>query len=282
MGLARTLFRGTNALLGRVGLELMPLGLDFESRLESPWALARMFRLLADEVDAWLARQTLFDAEPFDSERAIADLYGDYVRSPFRGKGGGSRFNNLVWLYSVARAYRPTVMVDSGTYFGASAWALRKASPAPLYSFDIDLSRLKRRVDATYVEADWAGYAFEEDLSRSLCYFDDHVDQAKRLLEARSAHFSLAVFDDDVPLTSCAEMAHGGFALPKVEFVLDDELRKQASVEWSERGRRHCWPVDPEYLDKARAAIAATERLPNTSFVTGIQQTPYRVVRLAP
>lgn len=280
MGLARFAYRSTNALLGKLGLELSPVGRDFDARLESPWARERMFRRLAEAFDGWLSGQRLFEAERFDLAAGIASFYDEYLHSPFRGRGGGSRFNNLLWLYVIARSYRPTVIVDSGSYFGASAWALRAGSAAPLYSFDIDLSRLKRRVDATYVEADWSTFRFTEDVSRGLCYFDDHVDQARRLLEANAAGFGLALFDDDFPVTGCIEMAHGGFAFPKVEFVLDDELSDQASLDWSVHGRRHSWPIDGAYLQRARAAIAATERLPNTSVITGIHQTPYRVVRL--
>ena len=282
MGLARTAYRGTNFLLGKLGLELLPLARDYDARLESPWALEAMFRRLGGEIEAWLGRQTLFVAQPFDVADGIATLYAGYLDSPFRGKGGGSRFNNLAWLYAIARAYRPTIMIDSGTYLGASAWALRQGSDAPLYSFDIDMSRIAQKVDATYIEADWTTHRFDgEDLSRSICYFDDHVDQAKRLLEAKAAGCRLALFDDDFPITGCVEMAHGGFALPKVEFVLDETLRGQASLDWFDGRRRQSWPIDAAYLDAARATIAATERLPNTSVITGIHQTPYRLVKLA-
>lgn len=282
MGLARTAYRSTNFLLGKLGFELLPLSRDYDARLESQWALEAMFRRLGGEIENWLSRQTLFTAQSFDVAAGLAALYADYLDSPFRGKGGGSRFNNLAWLYAVARAYGPTVMIDSGTYLGASAWALRQGSAAPLYSFDIDLSRVARRVEATYVEADWTTHKFDgEDLSRSLCYFDDHVDQAKRLLEAKAAGCRLAVFDDDFPVTACVEMAHGGFAFPKVEFVLDDAFRGQATLDWFDGRRLQSWPINPAYLDAARATIGATDRLPNTSIITGIHQTPYRIVRFA-
>lgn len=282
MGLVRTVYRSTNFLLGKLGFELLPLARDYDARLQSPWALEAMFSRLGGEIEGWLSRQTLFTAQSFDVAEGIAALYASYLDSPFRGKGGGSRFNNLAWLYAIARAYGPTVMIDSGTYLGASAWALRQGSDAPLYSFDIDLSRLAKRVEATYVEADWTTHRFDtEDFSRCLCYFDDHVDQAKRLLEAKAAGCHLAVFDDDFPVTGCVEMAHGGFAFPKVEFVLDETFRDQASLDWFDGRRPQTWPIDAAYLDAARATIAATDRLPSTSIITGIHQTPYRVVRFA-
>jgi len=129
-------------------------------------------------------------------------------------------------------------------------------------------------------EQDWADQPFREDRSRGLCYFDDHVDQAARLEQAAAKGFPLAIFDDDFPVTSFAEMAHDGAALPKIEFVLDEALRNQSEISWISRGRRRTWPVDHAALDRARKLIAASERLPNTSLVTGIHQTPYRIVRL--
>lgn len=283
MGLQRQLGRAANRLLNPYGYSLQKTGSDFDSRVENRAALDRMFRELADAAEHWLGAQTLFEHRPFPAKEGVAEFYEAYIASPYRQPYGGSRFNNLVWLYLIARSYRPTIIVDSGTYQGASAWALSQGAPAgtPLYSFDIDLSQLKGKVDATYMECDWLGHDFTEDRSRGLCYFDDHVDQARRLIEARDKGFPLAIFDDDFPVTSFAQMAHDGRALPKVEMVLDEQLRGEATLRWSSGGRLHSWDVDAAYLDRARQTIAATDRLPNTSLVTGIHQTPYRVVKLA-
>jgi hypothetical protein len=202
---------------------------------------------------------------------------------PYRERGGGSRFNNLSWLYLIAKAMQPTVVIDSGTFKGASAWALSCAVPeARIYSFDIDLSRIAYRADGvTYLQSDWTGFDWSGiDLTNSLIYFDDHLDQARRLIEASTHGIPVAVFDDDFPVTSFAEMAHDGNSLPKIEFVLDDKLRECREISWVDRRGRHSFPIQPEYLDKARALIAGTDRLPNTSLITGIHQTPYRIVTL--
>jgi hypothetical protein len=134
-----------------------------------------------------------------------------------------------------------------------------------------------------YREHDWTEHDFgARTEQRTLAYFDDHLDQARRLLEAQERNFNVAIFDDDFPVVPALSMSHGGLAFPKIEFVLNDELRKEKEIVWESRGRSFRWAVNAAYLDRARAAIASTDRLPNTSLLTGLHQTPYRIVKLQP
>lgn len=280
----RAVARTANSLLRRFGLEVAKVGLDFDARLESTKHLQLMFDDLAEPIGRWLHTQTLFRLSgQIPVRQEIDKFYHGYLASPFRVQFTASRFNNLLWLYVLARALRPTAIVDSGTYMGASAWALSLGSPdSPLHSFDIDLGHLKlRRPKVQYIQADWTTFDTRGcDLSRGLCYFDDHMDQVARLIQAAERRFPYAIFDDDFPVTSFASMAHDGVALPKIEFALDTRLADREVISWLNRGRKCSWQVDRAYLDKGRALIRATERLPDTSMVTGIQQTPYRVVAL--
>jgi hypothetical protein len=257
--------------------------LDFDSRLTSPVHLKQMHRKMADEIAAWIESQTIFQFKNrFDVEASVAEFYEMFLAAPFRDQFGGSRYNNALWLYLISKALAPRLIIDSGTYTGASAWALASGSPTSgLMSFDIDLSHLKMRVpQCRYSERDWSTEHYaEEDAADGLCYFDDHVDQARRLLEASKFGFRYAVFDDDYPISSFAPMAHAAISLPKVEFALDKTLLDKDEVKWMAGSRQHTWSVDRAYLDRALATIEATDRLPNTSLITGIHQTPYRVIR---
>ena len=283
MGLKRMVFRGTNAFLRNLNLELQVLSQDFDARLDQPAQLNRIFSALGGVADGWLERQKLFPVQSkFDSCKAVEKFYEAYLDSPFRTKQGGSRFNNLVWLHLIAKAMEPELMIDSGTFHGASAWAFALAG-TPVYSFDIDLSRLAMRVDGVvYSECDWTAFDWKgRNLAKALVYFDDHLDQVRRLIEASERGIPVAIFDDDFPVTSFAAMAGDGHPLPKIEFVLDEQLRGARELSWIDHGRRLVFKVDPAYLDRARALIADTERLADTSLVTGIQQTPYRIVKVA-
>lgn len=282
MNLKRVAFRGSNRLLGKLGLRLSVIAEDFDARLDQPTQLGRVFSAFGAISDEWFKSQKIFLVkDEFHTADVLGEFYEEFLCRPFREPGGGSRFNNLAWLFLIARAMQPSFVIDSGTFRGASAWAFSKAG-VPVYSFDIDLSRLAyRSPSVTYSECDWTAFDWKgKDLAHALIYFDDHLSQARRLTEAFDRDIPVAIFDDDFPLTSFASMANGGQALPKIEFVLDDELRRYREISWLDRGRRFTFPVDAAYLDRVRTLIDCTDRLPETSHITGIQQTPYRVVRV--
>jgi hypothetical protein len=279
-----TLLRFVNKAVAFSGFEIRKVELDFTHRLDSGPQLQRLHRDMATELAKYLKSQKVVNIDlSFDFETSVELFYDEYLKSPFRHDFGGSRYNNLLWLYVFAKAYRPTAIIDSGTYWGASAWALSLgASEIPIHSFDIDLSRLKLHAKGvTYHESDWTEFDHASlNLSRGLVYFDDHVDQAKRLIEASERRYPFAIFDDDFPVTAFAPFAHEGHALAKVEFVLDDDLRRQDEIAWISRGKRFVWKIDHPKLERARAVISATDRVANTSPITGVWQTPYRIVAL--
>lgn len=286
MRLRRALSRAVNLALQPAGLAVTALSRDFDVRLDNPAQLARMHKAFAAIWREWVGHQVVMPVRAeVDVERAASMFYEAYLSSPFRHQVGGSRYNNLLLLFLMAKSSAPAMVVDSGTFTGASAWALRLGAPsARVLSFDLDLSRLLSRTpEVEYYEHDWAAFDFTGlPVADALCYFDDHIDQVRRLLEARKRGFRFAVFDDDFPLTSFAPMAGDGSALPKIEFVLDPELRGEKELSWIAGGRRRRWIIDHAYLDRARETISATDRLPNTSHITGIHQTPYRLVALTP
>lgn len=282
MGLKRIAFRSSNSFLRKFGLRLSVIAKDFDARLDQPAQIHRIFSAFGAISDDWLRTQKIFPVrDNFQTADVLGEFYEEFLKMPFRDPGGGSRFNNLVWLYLIARAMQPSFVIDSGTFRGASSWAFSRAG-RPVYSFDIDLSHLAHRSqNVFYTESDWTAFNWQDkNLSQALIYFDDHLDQVKRLFQASERGIPVAIFDDDFPITSFASMAHAGNALPKIEFVLDEELRQQREISWLDRGMRHVFPIDVAYLDRARSLIASTDRLPETSQITGIQQTPYRVVSI--
>lgn len=283
--LMKTAFRLTNKLLSIPGLKIERLNEDFSIFPIDEFSQQRMFNELAESYDNWFERQTILQSVvTFDTLIEVKNFFEAWKKSPFKKQTGSSRFNNLLWLFLISKRYAPKIIIDSGTFEGASAWALKLGCPdAEILSFDIDLSQLKlKAAGVSYFEADWASTARQwNNNDRVLVYFDDHVDQAKRLLEAQHFGCSLVIFDDDYPLTSYFNMAPSPSVLPKVEFVLDPSLQDGQVLKWgSASGAVQQWVVNTEYLKKARDCIEATERLPFTGLITGIHQTPYRLVRI--
>ena len=284
MRLKSLAFSTINNVLALGNVTLRRLDVDFQTRIDQPQQLRKMFVALAREYDAWLATQRIKPpVATYDTAQAIGDFFNQYLNSSHRRIGGASRFNNLMCLHLLARTYDPPVIIDSGTFTGSSAWALKLGAPdAKLYSFDITLRYLKERMPGVdYFEHDWTAFDWSGvDLSQALVYFDDHVDQARRLIEASAAGVELCVFDDDFPVATFPPRAHGGFSLPKIEFLLDESLSGVEELTWVEGKTQRRWKIPHERMDLARALIAETCRMPNTSLITDVHQTPYRLVRI--
>jgi hypothetical protein len=279
----RKAVRRAKRMLLAAGLLAQP-PLDFSNRLTSAKHVDAMLARIADVAEAWLSKQAILpEAGPIDVRREVRDFYAAYLSSPFRETSGGSRFNKLLWLILLAKALRPTLVIDSGTYRGASAWAFSLgAPPAAILSFDIDLSRLHlRQPNCEYFGHDWSKHDLSShDLSRSLCYFDDLVDQVQRLLEAKARGIRFAIFNDDLPVSCFANITSSPAQLPKLEFIDDPSLEHGDVLEWTRGGARRRWIVDREYLAKGRAAIKSAERLPDLGSITGIRVQPLKVVAL--
>ena len=285
MNVRRELARAANFFLKAGSLKLAKLDSDFDNLPVDQFTIDCICEDLFNAFLRWkLNTLVLNDAQGVLETGDVKYFYQSWRESCFSASSGGSRLNNLFWLYALAKVYQPDLVVDSGTYQGASAWALHLGCPsAKTYSFDIEHNQLlHQEVGVEYINSDWLSHEFERRSSgRALVYFDDHVDQIKRLIEARDLGFDVAIFDDDFPVTSYYRMAPSSAVLPKIEFALDPKLTDVLELQWDSGGERHTWRVDHAYLDEGRACIAATERLPDTSMITGIQQTPYRLVRLA-
>lgn len=284
MNLRTLVVRGVNHFLGRFRLEVSLVAMDFDARLVSDKHLDRMFAAISRTASDYLSSQDIIEIKNrFDIEREIRDFYELFLLSPFRSQRGGSRFGNLLWLDLIAKSMQPHIIVDSGTYSGASAWALSLgASDSKIFSFDIDQSRLLLKCrNVEYIERDWTSVDFDAFGARtSLCYFDDHVDQGRRLKEAAQRKFQTLLFDDDFSVLDFVRMAHGGSALPKISFVLDPALEDGEIIEWVD-GRRHfTWKVDRVRLEGLKSLIKAADRLPSLGGPLGIEQLPFRVVAL--
>ena len=281
--LRRIARKSANLLLGPLGLELVRPARDLDDFLEPGKHRDRIFRQAAQAAESWLQAQGFApQRRAFDVEAEVRGFFDDYRASPFRDPFGGSRIGNLLWLNLLAKAFAPAVMVDSGTYKGASAWALARGNPgARLLSFDIDMSHLLLKVPgAEYIQADWMSH----DITGTdiFCYFDDHVDQVRRVREAATRGVSVAVFDDDYDVTQFAPMAHGGFSLPKLSFCFDDSLQDGDVIAWREGGKRYEWAVPKGELDAARGLVTRYQRLPDISAPFGVDQMPYSIAALRP
>lgn len=180
-------------------------------------------------------------------------------------------------LWTLARAIAPSLVVESGTFRGFTTWVLRQAAPqARQYAFDISFAE-RQRVEpgVIYHEQDWMNLPLDcPAQTPALIYFDDHVDQWRRIREAAARGFRYLVFDDSLPSTALHN--DGWAAAPTVDMLFETDIADGEEIRW----RTECGPFTYRY-DAAQAAetrvlIRHHVRLPDLRFVFGF--TPANLV----
>ncbi len=221
-------------------------------------------------------------AERAAVETAAAEFFALYPTRPVPDNSGGSGFSDSFWLYTAGRLLAPRLVVESGVYRGQTSWLLRRACPdARLYCVDVDLSQAQfRDASIRYHEGDWTELTFDAvDSARSLCFFDDHVNQARRVREAHERGFRTLLFDDDLPAETL--YATGAPPVPTISMLFDETLRPGERVEWLRHGRPHHYVVDAADTHGARALIASRHVTPDlTPIVRYRAQGGLTLVRL--
>ena len=172
-------------------------------------------------------------------------------------------------IHLVARLVAPEAIIESGTFQGQSAWVLRNARPeAEIRCYDPDLSNLLwRDPSVSFTARDWTSDAIEADGRPGLVFFDDHVSQARRVIEAHGRGYRTLLFDDDIGASRLGDT--GVPPAPTIRMVFDAALRDGQRLEWVRNGKARSLIVDGENLRAARDRIAAVHRLPDLARVNG-------------
>ncbi|MGF1608652.1 MAG: hypothetical protein ACFCUQ_04600 [Kiloniellales bacterium] len=248
-----------------------PAGADDLPAMTNPAERARLQVLLTDLAGGTLAKSAAF-APPGAATRAqaaVAEFPALYARRPLRDNSGGSGFNDSLWLFALARAFAPSLIVESGTHRGHSAWLFRQACPqAEIHSFDIAPERLSHREpDITYHACDWSDVALSaRDPAASLIFFDDHVSHARRLREAHARGFRLLLLDDNFP--AHALYATGGPPLPTLAMITDPALATGGRLAWTRKGKAYSYNFDAAAVADVRALVADCLVLPELAPLT--------------
>ncbi|WP_336485741.1 hypothetical protein [Methylobacterium nigriterrae] len=289
----------------RLGYDLVPASPDWSHRPLSRREVDTLIGAASDSLARDLAAARIAAPAIADDVRAFWDLI---PASPVRQKRGGSGFNGALQLYVLMRALKPRAIIESGVFRGLTTWVMRRACPeAEILCFDPDLSGLQYRDPrARYSRRDWS----EADLTgldraATVAFFDDHVAQGRRVLEARARGIGRLLFDDDAAAHRIH--AHGGPAHPtiamieavKIEAVKIEAARSAASVtsvtsvagaretgfvggepiRWLRNGRAFEQPVDDAILREAGAGIALAHAFDDLHRATGY--SPARLTYVA-
>ncbi len=245
-------------------------GSDFNSYMTTPACQQRLHHELADVARAFSEKFSLASrAIALEQARLLVEeFFKIYAQKPVAHNAGGSGFHNCFWLFLAARVLNPAVIVESGVWKGQGSWILRQACPqAAMHCFDLSLKRLVYKDAAIhYHEMDWGRFSFSGlDPAKSLCFFDDHVNNAKRVREAYEKGFRTMIFDDNAPAHKLYGFGLPG--MPTIDMLLDERCRPGDQIEWVWKGKKRSFHYKLEDEYSAKPLIRQYEVFPDVSSV---------------
>jgi len=266
-GFERARRRWIGPFLGRLGYDLLPATPEWEHRPLSVREVDTLIGSAAGALEKDFRSMGLEMREPV--EAIVRDFWDLVPTCPVRQKHGGNGFNGSLQLYATARMLRPRVIIESGVFRGLTTWTMRQACPeAIIYSFDPVLKELRHRDPAVrYIEGDWSVHDFGTiDLSGALAFFDDHISQARRILEAAERGIRRLMFDDN----ACPHTvhAHGGPAFPTVDMILSTPPGGPA-IRWIRNGREFTYVPHESLASRTRDLIETAVTLDDLHGATG-------------
>ncbi len=169
----------------------------------------------------------------------------------------GSTPVTLPWLFMVARALQPKVLVESGTFAGSSLFMLRHAAPlAKMFAFDLDFSELVTRLDGVeYRQHDWGTDSVRAESPADLCYFNDHINNCKRVRQCYERGFKHLILDDSPDMGEIHKWRYP--AVPTISMIENNKWRDGDVIEWNWFGNGLQWRM--RYLFRVADTFGAAD-----------------------
>lgn len=166
---------------------------------------------------------------------SMTDL-NDYFRTTARNKAFGIPGTSpwtTPWLFVVARALQPKILVESGTFAGSSLFTFRHAAPlAKMFAFDLDFSKVVTRLDGVeYRQHDWGTDTVRAEGPTDLCYFNDHINNCKRVRECYERGFKHLILDDSPGMGEIHKFRFP--AVPTISMIENNKYRDGDTIEWN-------------------------------------------------
>jgi hypothetical protein len=186
------------------------------------------------------------------------------LRPVVDNSGGGGPIPSF-WYYLIARHNNPELIVESGVWKGHTTWVFRKATPeAKIISFDISFKNLKYKDDfAEYCEYDWNDYDFGTISSREyLLFLDDHINHAKRIIEAYNKGFKYIILDDGNDIQQGLNLCQPAF--PSVQMFFNNELKYGETYSYKCKDEERFYLHNKDEIEPAKKLVKDYLVLSNT------------------
>jgi len=122
--------------------------------------------------------------------------FSDVLRSLPQPGPGSISTAEAFWLFRLVAELQPSVVVDSGSATGWSAFVMAAAAPeAVVHCFDPYCCPESLPRSAIYHDRDWTRVRLDLPAG-AIAFFDDHVNQRRRALQSQRAGITHVVFHD--------------------------------------------------------------------------------------
>ncbi len=250
---------------------------EFFAFRASPAARERVLGRVAEQIGAFMTSAGFAER---DYRADVADFLVSFENNPAAGARRTTATGSLLWLFVIARAIAPKVIVESGVYKGASLYTFHTAVPsAKLFGYDIDLANCVVR-DAGIVlhEGDWSELPPRVEGEGDLCYFDDHINNCLRVREAYELGFRHLIFDDSPDIGELHQWRYPG--VPTIQMVVHQTLELGEWVEWTWKQQRLRYTYRAEDTHGAEDLVELVAQLPSLTALTGRRTGIQTYVRL--
>lgn len=133
----------------------------------------------------------------------FSEFMGVYDKRVVKNNKGGMKITHSFYAWFLAQMLQPKIIIESGVWKGHGTWLFEKACPnARLICLDPCLDKLEYiSKKATYSTNDFSYLDIDRNLAdQTLCFFDDHQDALKRMMEMRWKGLRKAIFEDNYPI----------------------------------------------------------------------------------
>ena len=113
---------------------------------------------------------------------------------------GGLSIAEAFWLYFLLKDIKPKQIIESGTFYGFSLYFIKEAAKSfstKIISFDIDQTKSQKYPEVEYYSHDWMDKKDLVEGESTFVFFDDHMDQDKRLQQAFLRNQEHILFHDN-------------------------------------------------------------------------------------
>lgn len=200
-------------------------------------------------------------AESVNFAKLAAEYESHYRQAISFGlfSAGGIREKDHLSFWCLGQLLAPEAYVESGVFIGSSLHAfISSPGMKKIFAIDPDLSKLRiPRENIAGAELiddkDFSQIAFSLSNMKSLVYFDDHINTARRVLQASDKGFRYLLFDDSTGLEGICQRMYP--AIPTVPMIMNASILNSGDeLAWSIGSTRLKLTISEELIEECLEA----------------------------